>query len=427
METMLIYIIKVNMALVLLYALYKLLFTKHTFLHTRRWLLLSFYLIAFTYSFIHVPEWIVMRQTDPTRFIAELVGQEQNIQVATDNRLLPAAKSPISWLYLMTGIYLFGVIAITARSALEIRKTYIAIRKSKKIIIDNTTLYCHPTEQNSYSFFNWIFINPDLYTAQEFGEILAHEQTHVRQGHSYDIILAQLVTILCWPNPFAWLLRSEMKLNHEYLADKEVVNSGYNKIDYQYHLIGISHPLTAAANLNNNFSVLPLKNRIKMMNRKRTKSIMQSKLLMLIPALAILIAFTNSIGARNNPVLQEAPITANADQVNATDQKTEPIVDKPDKLAEYPGGVAEFMKYLNENLKYPEKAMKDGTKGRVVVQFIVHKDGTRSDYKIVRSINKELDDEALRVLKEMPKWTPAIHEEKAVASRYIIPIVFRMK
>lgn len=112
---------------------------------------------------------------------------------------------------------------------------------------------------------------------KEIKEILVHEQTHVRELHSADILLAQIAIIICWINPFAWLIRSEMRINHEYLADRKVIANGYDKKTYQYHLLGLEHTQLAAANLYNNFSVLPLKNRIKMLNRKRTRNIMKKQ------------------------------------------------------------------------------------------------------------------------------------------------------
>lgn len=115
-------------------------------------------------------------------------------------------------------------------------------------------------DRRALFFFHWIFIGTIQYPDKELNEILIHEQTHVREFHSLDIILAQLIILLCWFNPFSWLIRSEIRMNHEYLADKQVVMSGYDKKSYQYHLLGIKHTSLAAANFYNNFSVLPLKN-----------------------------------------------------------------------------------------------------------------------------------------------------------------------
>mgnify|MGYP007020208418 FL=1 len=91
-------------------------------------------------------------------------------------------------------------------------------------------------------------------------------------------------------------------MNHEYLAVKQVVTSGYDKKSYQYHLLGIKHTSLAAANFYNNFSVLPLKKRIKMLNRKRTHNIMVGKYLMFIPVAALLLLFSNCANKKADKV-----------------------------------------------------------------------------------------------------------------------------
>ena len=103
---------------------------------------------------------------------------------------------------------------------------------------------------------------------EEKQEILTHEQTHVRQWHSIDVIISEIVNIICWMNPFAWLLKTEIRLNLEYLADHKVMESGTNKKAYQYHLLGLANQ-NRQTGLYNNFNLSHLKNRIKMMNKKR--------------------------------------------------------------------------------------------------------------------------------------------------------------
>ena len=80
----------------------------------------------------------------------------------------------------------------------------------------------------------------------------------------------------------------------------------------------------------------------------------------------------------------------------------------PDKMPEYPGGVPAMMKFLSSNVKYPVEAQKNAISGRVIVQFVVMEDGTLSQAKVIRGVDPLLDEEALRVVKEMPKWTPGI-------------------
>ena len=289
------------------------------------------------------------------------------------------------------------------------------------------------------SFFHWIFINPMQYSDKEINEILIHEQTHVRELHSLDIILVQLVILLCWFNPFSWLIRSEIRMNHEYLADKQVVTSGYDKKSYQYHLLGIKHTSLAAANFYNNFSVLPLKKRIKMLNRKRTHNIMVGKYLMFIPVAALLLLFSNCANkkadkAQSDTEKADTIVAAEPDktaepqvEVAITEAKGDSIYSVVETMPDFPGGQKELLSFLSRNIKYPTKAIENKIQGRVIVQFVVNKDGSISGAKVVRSVDPDLDKEALRVINSMPQWKPGMNKGEIVSVKYTIPVMFRLQ
>ena len=95
-------------------------------------------------------------------------------------------------------------------------------------------------------------------------------------------------------------------------------------------------------------------------------------------------------------------------------------------MPQYPGGIQEMMKFLSENVKYPQAASKAGIQGRVIITFIVEKDGSISSAKVVKSVTEELDAEALRVVNAMPKWTPGKQKGQPVRVKYTIPISFRL-
>lgn len=95
-------------------------------------------------------------------------------------------------------------------------------------------------------------------------------------------------------------------------------------------------------------------------------------------------------------------------------------------LPQFPGGAVEFMKWLTKNLKYPPSAQQRKVQGRVVAQFIVNKDGSISDLVLVEKVSPELDREALRVLRMMPKWTPGVMDAKPCRTKVCIPVVFKL-
>ncbi|MBF1546353.1 MAG: energy transducer TonB [Prevotella salivae] len=96
-------------------------------------------------------------------------------------------------------------------------------------------------------------------------------------------------------------------------------------------------------------------------------------------------------------------------------------------MPQYPGGLAAMLKYIRENIKYPEQAMKERIQGRVTVSFIIEKDGSISDVKAVRSVHPLLDKEAVRMVKSMPKWSPGKNNGKPVRVRFNLPVMFKLK
>lgn len=453
MESFAIYLIKVNVALIVLYAFYKLFFSNDTFFRLKRMMLLLICATSLIYPFIQFAHW--------TDWSDHTLGQAMN---AVYNTILPEILITPSgihssesveinqtinsgmWLWMIYGI---GVGILLLRTLLEIGRIYSSLHRSKQYSLKGISVYQSEEMGEPCSFFHWIFINPERYTDKELKEILIHEQTHVREFHSLDILLAQLIILLCWFNPFAWLIRSEIRMNHEFLADKQVISSGFDKKMYQYHLIGIKHTSLAAANLYNNFSVLPLKKRIKMLNRRRTSNIMISKYLMFIPVVALLLLFSN---CANNKSGQEKSAAETTETARAVEQgkavepektvQTSVAITEAEKkdeigddkvfevvehMPEFPGGNQELMKFLSSNIKYPTNAEKNKIQGRVIIQFLVSKEGSIKNAKIVRSVDKELDAEALRVINAMPKWKPGMHKGEAVNVKYTVPVVFRLQ
>jgi TonB family protein len=100
--------------------------------------------------------------------------------------------------------------------------------------------------------------------------------------------------------------------------------------------------------------------------------------------------------------------------------------DVVEQMPEYPGGPSALFEYLAKNIRYPESAEKAGIQGRVIATFVVMKDGSISNVKVVKSVSPELDTEALRVLSAMPNWTPGMQNGKAVNVKYTVPISFAL-
>lgn len=550
-----VYFLKINVAIALFYAFYRLFFYKDTFFTWRRTALLCFFAVSAIVPLFNIQTWI--EQQEPMAAMADLYATV----VLPELTLTPQPET--DWKQLLAdgiGIAYWLVVALlAARFLVQLTGIIRLGRRCPTQKIDDTTVHLLPRPEGPFSFFRWIFVYPDAHTGEELHEILTHERTHARQWHSVDVMIGELACIVCWFNPFAWLMKREIRTNLEYMADEKVLETGHDSRTYQYHLLGLSHH-KAAATIYNSFNVLPLKKRITMMNKRRTRAIGRTKYLMFLPLAALLMIVSNieavaratqkitaevmeavtpaetpevqpqpeniatlpkqepdNIAPSSQPEMNVAPIpqqekskkvtykgkivddeagnpisdvkiivdhkyqsitksTVNAQgefrietspeasilfEYSGKDGKTLARMCRPAELAkmdpdnmvielipvniiksnvtdtdvyevvenmpEFPdGSMAGLMKYLSDNIRYPEAAHKAGIQGRVTVQFVVGKDGSIGNVSILRGVNADLDAEAIRVISSMPKWKPGTQKGEPVKVKYTVPVMFRL-
>lgn len=445
MTPLIIYFIKVNLALALFYISYRLLFRNDTFFGLRRITLTGMLLLAFLYQLPDISSWLSTRPSisEVISYYSTILPKDAIIE-SVSNADKTVKETSTDWITAGTTglliIYLSGVLILTIRCMAELINLIVTYRKSKKRTLNGIKICSIPETEEPYSFFNWIFLPVKQQNSLILDEILQHETAHAQQLHSFDVLLGEFVSIICWINPFVWLFKKEININLEYLADQEVVYAGYDKKEYQYHLIGMKHSKTAIANLHNNFSVLPLKKRITMLNKKRTNSVGKVKYLALIPMAAAMLLFNNiDVMARivNNrtteptklPTVMEFPqimptITVAETSLPQDDQK---VYEDCEIKPTYPGGEQALLQFLAKSIKYPPKSVEKKEQGKVKVTFIVEKDGSLSNFKVTTSVSPALDAEALRVLKLMSKWTPGKDKGKTVRVQMTVPVTFRVQ
>ena len=283
-----VYFLKINVAIALFYAFYRLFFYKDTFFAWRRTALLCFFAVSAAVPLLNIQHWIV--QQEPMAAMADLYAAV----VLPELTLTPQPET--DWRQLMADGIVFAYWLVAALLALRFLFQLAGIvrlaRRCPTQKIDGTTVHLLPRAEGPFSFFRWIFVCPDAHTGDELHEILTHERTHARQWHSIDVLTGELACIICWFNPFAWLMKREIRTNLEYMADEKVLETGHDSRTYQYHLLGLSHH-KAAATIYNSFNVLPLKKRIIMMNKRRTRAIGRTKYLMFLPLAALLMIVSN--------------------------------------------------------------------------------------------------------------------------------------
>lgn len=477
---MAIYLIKINVALMLLYGFYRLTVSRDTFFGLRRLTLWLIYAVALMVPALNLEYWV--RDT-PTMVSMANVYADTFYPVV----VVKAQASGITWMDMLLGIYWVGVAVLSLRLVWQLFCIIRLVVISRKQEVEGITVHLLKGEGSPFSFFRWVFMYPSTLEGRQLHEVMVHECTHVSGLHSLDTLFSELFSIACWFNPFAWLMKQEVRMNLEYLADESVLSDGNARKSYQYHLLGLAYRQpNESTKIANNFNLLPLKKRIKMMNKRRTSEIGKAKYLLFAPLAGVLLMVSNiesvarEIGeqipevaevqqkaeqalnadvAVANPMAKDAVEMMNpaeaeemeadkaaeaaliaveqAKQAAEEKVKTKPQTDTtkkknswdciPETMPYFPGGNVLMLKYLADNIKYPASAVKAKKQGRVIVGFIVQKDGSITHAKIVRSIDSELDAEALRVVKGMPKWTPGTQLGKPVSVKYALPVKFSLQ
>lgn len=431
---MAIYLIKINVALMLLYGFYRLMVSRDTFFCLRRLTLWLIYAVALMVPALSLEYWV--RDTPTVASMAHVYADTFYPVV-----VVKAQAPSITWMDILLGIYWAGVAILSLRLVWQLFSIIRLAVISRKQEVEGITVHLLRGEGSPFSFFRWVFMYPSTLEGKQLHEVMVHECTHVSGLHSLDTLFSELFSIACWFNPFAWLMKQEVRMNLEYLADESVLSDGNARKSYQYHLLGLAYRQSnESTKIANNFNLLPLKKRIKMMNKRRTSEIGKAKYLLFAPLAGVLLMVSNieSVAREIGEQIPEvAEVQQKAEQAAEEKVKTKPQTDTtkkkktwdcmPETMPYFPGGQELMQKYLADNIKYPASAVKAKKQGRVIVTFIVQKDGSITHAKIVRSIDSELDAEALRVVKGMPKWTPGTQFGKPVSVKYTLPVKFSLQ
>ena len=298
-----------------------------------------------------------------------------------------------------------------------------------------------------FSFGKHIYLNEEEYENGLIAkEMIMHEQAHVSQRHSFDIMFIELLIAIFWLNPVLLLYRRAIKQNHEYLADDAVIKADNNITRYQNILISIINK-AGSTGLTSSLNYSTIKKRFIMMKKETSQRKAQCRKLLLVPVLLFAVCmFSVHTGAiepkpssdtlndfPENPKQTDKISNANIDSSNQSFPVPEEAQANPDdsvylevdKMPEFPGGDIELLRHIATNAKYPKKAEEEGVYGIVKCSFIVEKDGSISNAKVDSPLHPELDNESLRVISSLPKFKPGTQNGKAVRVYYKIPVRYK--
>ncbi|MFA6087141.1 M56 family metallopeptidase [Mucilaginibacter sp.] len=324
------YVLHVALLMTVCWLFYKLLLQKETFYQLNRMVLLACLALVFVLPLIRVPQQWAMRNSEPLSVGATKldlnklkVSPQADVKTAvpavsalvkTNEPQIPLTDRLIKWAFYFywCGVAAFGLnfllqVIVLVRQAYK--NPYIRDGQFRIVELDGDKAPC--------SFGNYIFINPAKYDWDTYSQILLHEKIHIKQGHSFDLLLAELVLVFQWFNPFAWLYRKEVENNLEFLTDSEVLNNkDVERETYQLSLLKVSVP-HLSLRITTNYNQSLLKKRIVMMNAKKSNIHTMWKYFFMVPLMGFLVC------ALNQPVaaLSQSVSTINSD--NGDDNRNE--------------------------------------------------------------------------------------------------------
>lgn len=494
------YLLKVAICWLVFYVLYRLILEKTTFFRLNRAYLLITLLLGLVVPMVRISMGAPVDPTEGSNWLPEVVVRANNLvnQPYTLPEITIQVPSSAAW-DIWPWLYWGGVAYCLLRFLVGLFQLYRIYSRGHKQAMGKYTLVYSEEVKAPFSFMHCLFWPAELEDENlEREYMLRHEETHILQYHTLDVLFSEIIKAICWFNPLAYRYSQALRDVHEYLADAAVLQNA-NRKQYGHLLIrqSLSGPSIA---LVNHFSTSQLKKRIHMMMRKKTQGRAQLRYALSLPllvGLGFLFAQINieaqvPTTSQNStlppppPMMApgvvekgkaEAPYSSMSKEViirrdttpkvleervvqgfplNSVQEREVPVMGYPskpnslneivvvsyankrdsipgevfkvvEKMPEYPSGMGELLKFLAQNIRYPEMAKKENIQGMVVVQFIIGKDGTIIDPHVVQGIGGGANEEALRVVKMMPKWKPGIQRGQAVNVQFNLPIRFMLE
>lgn len=455
MTPFLAYLVKVIICSGILYAYYHLALRNNRFHQWNRFYLLGITILSLAVPLLRIP--LPFAGTEATGiyvYTSQVVTLREQVFTVTQT---PAVQQ----LNLTALLYGTVILLFAARIGWGYFKILQLVRTSRvePLLPYRLVLSQHITAP--FSFFRFIFWNSGMSASTPEGrQMLRHEIVHLQEKHSTDKLFMEIVTAVCWINPFFHLVKRELSLVHEFIADKRSVENG-DVAAYAQTILHAALQAGPAFNLTNNFSHHPVKRRILMLTQSRRFRFSFLRRALIVPVALLIfssLAFVTEekmdrlsenltipvpqpeITAGNPPATDDVPAKPGTAATQTVEQAAAPAV--PDTVPpparqevftfveqppSFPGGDDALNKFLGSNIRYPKEAMEKNIGGTVFVSFIVTNEGRVTDVKTVGAQKGGgLEEEAMRVVKTMPQWKPGRQNNRNVSVMFNLPIRFTL-
>lgn len=296
MSPLLTYLLKFSLSLAMVYLFYRLFLRRLTFYNWNRWYLLGYSALCFLIPFIDISG-LLKKQEWTAAPVLQWVPQ---LGPVADHAVNPETAAGFSASKIVLPVLLAGALFFLLRLLIQLFSFRKMLKRSKWIAGDRVKVYEVAEGITPFSFGRSVFVNPSRHSPEELREIIRHEIVHVKQLHSLDIIWGEILCLLNWYNPFAWWLKKAIRQNLEFIADRQVLEKGISRKDYQYLLLKVTGNQLYSIASPFNFS--SLKKRIAMMNKLQSARTSLLRFLFILPLLAvILVSFRREIGDTLSP------------------------------------------------------------------------------------------------------------------------------
>ena len=482
MNTLINYVIEINLSLVFFYLVYVVVLRNENQFRAKRLFLLGAMIFSwvfplFTFTTVNSTYIPSLSQSMPAHWLPELVITAEGQAQATSQSMLPAillTYKIVAVIVLMLLLLRVGKIIWLLQSANQYRWKNFTVAESTRIA-------------GTFSFFHLIFMSQDQsLTPEEKEAVLHHEEVHIRQFHSVDILLINLMQVICWFNPVILLYKKSLVQLHEFEADAHAVQTqDVNRYCGLLAKVALQQNGFVLANhFTNSFTLKRI-----MMMKTISKKISQWKIaitfLSAILVFAVVACQDQIVNEISQSTVTQADFPAvvkhdidtkyaaqypgakfnylegDADEIRnkfrnspqplqillntyhfserqttgilLVDVSSQELKNKDDvyviveESAEPEGGMENYWKILGSKIQYPLEARQRGVEGRVFVEFVVDEVGQLSDFKLLKGIGAGCDEEALRVMTQSPPWKPGKQRGVAVKQRMVIPIIFKLE